>query len=114
MVENQMELKEKIGKDWDKYRRLMPEFAEMYDGLSSEAYADGAVKAKDKRLMALCAALVKGCRACILYQTDNALSLGATVEDILEVLAVAVSLGGTMGAAEATRVMRYLEERQLL
>jgi hypothetical protein len=52
---------------------------------------------KIKRMMALTGALVHGCRACILYQTEEALTLG-----------------GTMGAGETTRVVQFLEEKRLL
>jgi alkylhydroperoxidase/carboxymuconolactone decarboxylase family protein YurZ len=40
--------------------------------------------------------------------------LGATAEEILEACAVAISLGGTMGAGETTRVVKLLEEKELL
>jgi len=42
------------------------------------------------------------------------LALGATAEEILEACAVAISLGGTMGTGETTRVVQYLEEEGLL
>ena len=64
--------------------------------------------------MALTGSLVHGCRACLLFQTDQALAAGATVEEILEACAVAVSLGGTMGAGETTRVVEFLHEKGLL
>lgn len=114
MKHGQTELKQRIGKAWDTYRKHMPEVARPYDELAQEAYSAGAVEGKTKRLMALCAALVKGCRGCILYQTDHALTLGATLDEILETCAVAVSLGGTMAAAEAARVVEFLEEKECL
>jgi alkylhydroperoxidase/carboxymuconolactone decarboxylase family protein YurZ len=42
------------------------------------------------------------------------LALGATAEEILEACAVAISLGGTMGAGDTTRVVQFLEEKGLL
>lgn len=114
MLEQQTELKETIGKDFDTYKRLLPDVARAYEELPAEVYKDGVLPGKIKRLMALNAALVKGCRACILYQTDLALKAGATVEEILEASAVAISLGGTMAAGEVTRVVRFLDEQGLL
>jgi len=114
MSENQVELKESIGASWAQYRERMPEFAQAYDAIAAEAYAGGSIGAKHKRLMALCAAMIKGCRACILYQADNAIEQGATLDEFLETIAVATALGGTMGAAEATRLMQFLEERGML
>lgn len=110
MSENQEALKAMIGENWGIYRQLMPEVAEVYDPLAQEVYKDGAVSGRHKRLMALVGGLVHGCRGCILYQTENALQQGATVEEIFESCAVAVSLGGTMASAETSRVVAYLRE----
>ncbi|MBU1001400.1 MAG: carboxymuconolactone decarboxylase family protein [Proteobacteria bacterium] len=114
MIESQVELKQSIADGFLRYKKLMPELAAAYDEFTAESYKDGALKAKDKRLMALVAALVAGCRACILYQLDHALELKATQEEVLEACGVAISLGGTMAAGQVTRVMQYLEETERL
>jgi AhpD family alkylhydroperoxidase len=113
-LENQMALREQIHGQWERYKTLMPHIADAYVELSNQAYKDGAISCKLKRLMAMTAATVHGCRACILYQADQALELGATKEEILECIGVAVSLGGTMAAGQATRLVGYLEERGVL
>ncbi|MFK5953057.1 MAG: carboxymuconolactone decarboxylase family protein, partial [Desulfobacterium sp.] len=99
---SQLKLKDQINDMWNLYRKCLPDVAKAYDELPMEVYKDGALPGKIKRLMALTGALVHGCRSCILFQTDQALAAGATVEEILETCAVAVSLGGTMGAGETT------------
>ena len=99
---------------WEIYKKCMPDVASAYDELPMEVYKNGVLSGKIKRMMALTGALVHGCRACILYQTEEALTLGATAEEILEACAVAISLGGTMGAGETTRVVQFLEEKGLL
>lgn len=114
MVESQVELRDKIKDMFNKYREIMPDIARAYDELPAEVYKDGVLSGKIKRLMALTAALVHGCRACILYQTDLSLDQGANVEEIFEACAVAISLGGTMAAGETTRVVQYLHEKGLL
>jgi AhpD family alkylhydroperoxidase len=111
---HQSKLHDQIGDMWDLYRKCLPEVGKAYDALPMEVYKDGALPGKIKRLMALTGALVHGCRACVLFQTDHALEAGATVEEILEACAVAVSLGGTMGAGETTRVVEFLNEKGLL
>ena len=114
MSESQVEVKAMIGEDFGTFRERMPEVTAPYDSLQEEAYKDGEVSGKHKRLMALVGGLVRGCRGCILYQTDYALQLGATVDEILESCAVAVSLGGTLAAGETSRVMAYLKEKGAL
>jgi AhpD family alkylhydroperoxidase len=110
----QEKLSSEINKLWDIYRKCMPDVARAYDELPMEVYKNGVLTGKIKRLMAVVGALVHGCRACILFQTEEALTLGATAEEILEACAVAISLGGTMGAGETTRVVQFLEEKGLL
>lgn len=109
-METQTQLKERIGRHWDRYREILPDVAVAYDALPQAVYAGGKLDAKTKRIMAVAIAVACGCRACMLYQTGFALELGADAEELLEACAVAISLGGTMAAGEATRVVEYLEE----
>jgi AhpD family alkylhydroperoxidase len=114
MLENQMELQAQIHGQWERYKALMPHIAEAYADLPNQAYGEGVVSSKMKRLMAMTAATIHGCRACILYQADEALKLGASKEEFLECIGVAVSLGGTMAEGQATRLIGFLEEREIL
>ncbi|WP_338667305.1 carboxymuconolactone decarboxylase family protein [Pseudodesulfovibrio methanolicus] len=114
MIETQMEVMDANETNAAAYKRLMPEVAGHYDELNQEVYKDGVLSGKHKRLMALAASLCIGCRACILFQTEQALELGATVDEILETCSVTLALRGTTGMGETTRVMAYLRERGLL
>lgn len=111
---SQSELHEQISNSWNLYKKCLPDVGKAYEELPLEVYKNGVLPGKMKRLMALTGALVHGCRACIIFQTDAALEAGATAEEILEACSVAVSLGGTMGAGEATRVVDFLNEKGLL
>jgi AhpD family alkylhydroperoxidase len=114
MTESQVELRQEVKDLFNTYRKLMPDVGNTYDALPEEVYKDGALSGKIKRLMALSGALVHGCRACIVFQTDHALDQGASIEEILEACSVAISLGGTMAAGETTRVVKFLQEKGLL
>jgi AhpD family alkylhydroperoxidase len=113
-MENQSELLETIHGQFETYKKLLPDVGEAYDHLPGEVYKNGALSGKLKRLMALSTALTHGCRACILFQTEEALKLGATIEEVLETCAVDISIGGTMAAGETTRVIQFLGEKGLL
>lgn len=113
-MESQEKLRSEISRQWGLYRQCLPKVARAYDELPAEVYKDGALSGKVKRLMALSGALVHGCRACILFQTEKALDEGATAEEILEACSVAVSLGGTMGSGETVRVVQFLDEKGML
>ncbi|WP_321414682.1 carboxymuconolactone decarboxylase family protein [uncultured Desulfobacter sp.] len=112
MLENQTELKNRIHEQADAFRRLNPEFSRAEGALTQCVYKNGVLSAKTKRLIAMTTAIVQGCRACILYQTEAALNLGAGVDEILECIGVAVSLGGTLAEGQATRVIEFLEEKK--
>jgi len=114
MLENQTELKNRIHEQANAFRKLSPELWQAKDALTQCAYKNGALSAKTKRLMAMTTAIVQGCRACILYQTETALKLGAGIDEILECIGVAVSLGGTLAEGQATRVIEFLEEKNRL
>ena len=54
-------------------RKHMPEMGIHYDALSAEIYRDGALSAKQKRLMALCTAVTHGCEGCMLFSGRSGL-----------------------------------------
>ena len=110
MMEKQLELRKSHTAQFEKYKELMPKIGQAYDLLPNEVFKDGKLNGKTKRLMALAGALVHGCTACILFQTEKALELGADADEILETCAVSISLGGTMSAGETTRVIQFLTE----
>jgi AhpD family alkylhydroperoxidase len=110
MSEEQKPIKEFITNGVLKYQELLPNVGKAYEALTSEVYKNGALDSKTKRLMALSAALTHGCRGCILFQTEQALELGASVEEILETCSVAIAVGGTMAGGETSRVIQFLTE----
>ena len=88
----------------------MPEMMATVTNGVEEAYKDGALSSKVKRMMAMAIALGAGCNNCILGQTQYALQEGATKEEILETIGVVVSIRGTTGVGESLRVVKLLQE----
>jgi len=64
-------------------------FATLY----KSAIADGALSKKVKELLALGIGIAR-CGGCIAYHTHDALKAGATRQEILEVIGVAIFMGG--------------------
>ena len=110
MVESQLELNNNRREQIDKISVLLPDVLEQVRDQMSEAYKDGALNCKVKRLMALAIALGAGCRNCILAQTMSALENGATKDEFLETISVVISMRGTTGVAESLRVVQLLDE----
>ena len=92
------------------FAQMLPEVSKNFNALSASVYKDGALHSKTKRLMALSVALTHSCRGCILFQTEQALELGASVEEVLEACSVAISVGGSMAMGETARVIHFLTE----
>lgn len=114
MSESMIEKYNTIGKNWNVYTKQMEEIADLYNPLNEEVYKNGFIDSKYKRMMAIVGALVSGCTACILFQTEEALNAGATTDEILEACAVAMALGGSMAGGQTTKVVAYLSEKGLI
>lgn len=114
MSESQLELDKNRRKNLGKFLEAMPELAKKLGAQVEEAYKDGALDSKTKRLMAMALALGAGCRNCVLGQAMGALDQGASREELLETLEVVVSMRGTTGVAESLRVIQLLDELEKL
>lgn len=83
--------------------RLAPGPAAAFKAFSQSVFADGALPAKTKQLIAVAAAHVTQCPYCIRGHTGAALRAGATPEEIMEAIWVASEMRA--GAAYAHSVI---------
>lgn len=109
-MENQLEYYSETGTYRDRFDAGLPEVMEAYSLFRKSVYRDGALSLKFKRLIALACGLQGGCTRCIQGQTKDAIEAGASRDEILEALAVAIVMGDTAVSAETWRVMKVLEE----
>ena len=61
---------------------------------TAAAHADGALSRKEKELIAIAAAILKGCERCISYHVQSATEAGAKPEEMIEAGWVAVIMDG--------------------
>jgi AhpD family alkylhydroperoxidase len=80
-------------------KKLAPKPAEAFKAFSQAVFAEGALSAKTKQLIAVAAAHVTQCPYCIHGHTKGALQHGATPEEIMEAIWVASEMRA--GAAYA-------------
>jgi AhpD family alkylhydroperoxidase len=73
-------------------KRLAPKPAEAFRAFSRSVFADGAIPAKTKQLIAVAVAHVTQCPYCIRGHTSAALQQGATAEEIMEAIWVAAEM----------------------
>ena len=87
-------------------RREVPAVMKGFGDLSAAATKDGVLTGKTKEFIALAIGVATHCDGCIGFHTQALARLGATAEEVAEVLAVAVYMGGgpsLMHAAEARK-----------
>jgi AhpD family alkylhydroperoxidase len=75
-----------------KRRELAPEIQAAFDAFSQRVFADGALPAKVKQLIAVAVAHVTQCPYCIKGHTKAALRRGATEQELMEAIWVAAEM----------------------
>ena len=96
--------------------RLAPETALAFRAFSQSVFADGALPAKTKQLIAVAVAHVTQCPYCIRSHTGAALRTGATSEEIMEAIWVAAEMragGAYAHSALALDVIAHDEARKV-
>lgn len=83
-----------------------------FSALTKEAMKPGLLDAKTKEFIALALGVAARCDACLGYHAEALVRLGATRQELAEVLAVAVQMGGgpsLMYAADAMTAFLQFE-----
>ena len=75
-----------------KRRQLAPETQAAFDAFSRQVFAEGALSAKTKQLIAVAVAHVTQCPYCIKGHTKAAVRHGATPQQIMEAIWVAAEM----------------------
>jgi AhpD family alkylhydroperoxidase len=81
---------------------LAPKPAEAFKAFSRSVFAEGALPAKTKQLIAVAVAHVTQCPYCIRGHTSAALQQGATAEEIMEAIWVAAEMRAGGAYAHST------------
>lgn len=87
-------------------RKIVPDAMNGFYALSKAATADGALDKKTKELIALAIGVTQRCDGCIGFHAKALKDLGATRNEVAEVMAMSVYMGGgpaLMYAADALR-----------
>lgn len=88
------------------FRKSQPEAMKGFAQLAQASMADGALSAKHKELIALAIGVSQRCSGCIGFHVKALKKLGATREELEEMLTVCVYMGGgpaLMYTAEALK-----------
>ena len=77
--------------------------------MEQATYIDGALKKKEKELIAIGISAVINCESCIQWHITEAAKSGATYQEILEAIEVAIEFGGGPATVSARFALEVLE-----
>ena len=95
-----------------KRRDLAPETQAAFDEFSQRVFADGALSAKMKQLIAVVVAHVTQCPYCIKGHTKAARRAGASPEELMEAVWVAAEMRAGGAYAHSTLMLAALEDER--
>jgi AhpD family alkylhydroperoxidase len=94
-------MEKRYPESYDRIRSLLSKLGKEAEGpmagfgqLHKQAMADGALSAKFKELITLAISITSLCEGCIAVHVRGALRAGATRQEIVEAIGVAVYMGG--------------------
>ena len=75
-------------------RAAMPDAAKAFGLLAGAAIRDGALDAKTRELIALAIGITARCDGCLAFHAKAAKKYGATRDEVIETISVALYMGG--------------------
>lgn len=90
--------------------KAVPEAAKAFGDLGKAAKADGALDLKAKEFVALGIAVAIRCEPCILFHTQALINAGATREEVAEVLAMCLQMGGGPALMYSAKALECFDE----
>jgi AhpD family alkylhydroperoxidase len=93
-----------------KRRELAPDIQAAFDAFSQRVFADGALSAKTKQIIAVAVAHVTQCPYCINGHTKAALRHGATPQELMEAIWVAAEMRAGGAYAHTAISLTVMEE----
>jgi len=98
-----------------KLQQATPDVMKGFGALHHAGIQAGALSTKDKELIALGIAICVRCDGCIAYHVHDAIEAGATRQEVIETIGVAILMGGgpstVYGAEALTALDEFTQER---
>lgn len=107
-IDQIVELRKKSHSFYLKKSKVYQAFIDM----EKRTYTDGAIKKKDKELIAIGISVVMNCESCMEWHIRQALDDKATIDEIIEAIEVGIEMSGGPGTVAARFAMNVLEYYQ--
>jgi AhpD family alkylhydroperoxidase len=92
------------------FAKATPQVFGAFRSLMNEASKDGSLPARFKELVAVAIAVNQGCEDCIVFHLASAQKHGASRQELIEVLGVAVEMGGGPGSVYAAKALAAFDD----
>jgi AhpD family alkylhydroperoxidase len=110
MAKNYPERYQQLRQIMGQLREEIPDTMGAFGRLHHAAATDGVLSARVKELIALGIAITVRCDGCIAFHVHDAIEAGATREEILETIGVAVLMGGGPSVMYGCEALEALEQ----
>ena len=90
--------------------RMIPDAMRAFGGLGKAVKDHGVLDLKTKELIALGISITERCDPCIALHVEAAIKAGATREEISDVLAMAIQMGGGPAMMYAAKALECFDE----
>ena len=93
-----------------KLRKEIPDVMNAFSSLSQAATKDGVLDKKTKELIALALGVAARCDGCLGFHAHALVKLGVTRQELLEMLGMAIYMGGGPSLMYAADALKAFEE----
>ena len=101
---------QELSKYLAKLRQELPEITQGFSQMSQNAIKDGALDSKTKELIAFSIGVANRCEGCLGFHAQKLVKFGATREEVIEALGVAIFMGGGPSYMYAAEALQAFEE----
>ena len=91
-------------------RRGIPEVGKAFHELSKAATAEGALDSKTKELIAVSISITARCDGCVAFHVGAAVRHGASREEVLETIGMAIYMGGGPSLVYGAQALEAYEQ----
>lgn len=110
MPKQYKEITNDISASLSKLRKEIPDVMNGFSALAQAATKEGVLDKKTKELIAIALGVAARCDGCIGFHSQALVKLGATREELLETLAMAIYMGGGPSLMYAAEALSAFEE----
>jgi AhpD family alkylhydroperoxidase len=113
MVNNYPNVLKNINKAMTALGKESPNTMAGFMQLHKAGTSDGALSAKVKELIALAIGITVRCDGCIAFHVHDAINAGASHEEIVDVIGVAIMMGGGPAVVYGSQALEALKQFEL-